>query len=89
MQDKPQRDKPWIFRTYAGHSTAKESNALYRQEPVEGPDRPVRRRSICRPRPATIPIIRSPQGEVGKVGVPISHIGDMRALARRDSAPAR
>jgi (2R)-ethylmalonyl-CoA mutase len=36
MRDKTQRDKPWIFRTYAGHSTARESNALYRKNLAKG-----------------------------------------------------
>ena len=35
-RDKPQRDKPWIFRTYAGHSTARDSNALYRKNLAKG-----------------------------------------------------
>ena len=36
MRDKNQRDKPWIFRTYAGHSTAADSNALYRKNLAKG-----------------------------------------------------
>ena len=36
MRDKTQRDKPWIFRTYAGHSTAADSNALYRKNLAKG-----------------------------------------------------
>ena len=80
MRDKPQRDKPWIFRTYAGHSTAADSNALYRKN-FWPRGRPASRSpSICRPRPATTPTTSSPRGEVGKVGVPICHLGDMRAL---------
>ncbi len=79
MQEKPQRDKPWIFRTYAGHSTAKESNALYRRNLSKGQTG----LSIAFDLPtqtgydADHPLAA---GEVGKVGVPISHIGDMRAL---------
>jgi ethylmalonyl-CoA mutase len=79
MQDKPQRDKPWIFRTYAGHSTAKESNALYRRNLSKGQTG----LSIAFDLPTQTgydsdhPLA---SGEVGKVGVPISHIGDMRAL---------
>ena len=36
MSDKPRRDKPWIFRTYAGHSTARDSNELYRKNLAKG-----------------------------------------------------
>ncbi|HXE25024.1 MAG TPA: methylmalonyl-CoA mutase family protein [Roseiarcus sp.] len=73
------RDKPWIFRTYAGHSTARESNRLYRQNLARGQTG----LSIAFDLPTQTgldsdhPLAR---GEVGKVGVAISHIGDMRAL---------
>jgi ethylmalonyl-CoA mutase len=73
------RDKPWIFRTYAGHSTARESNTLYRQNLAKGQTG----LSIAFDLPTQTgldsdhPLAR---GEVGKVGVAISHIGDMRAL---------
>ncbi len=73
------RDKPWIFRTYAGHSTAAESNALYRRNLAKGQTG----LSVAFDLPTQTgydsdhPLAR---GEVGKVGVPISHIGDMRAL---------
>jgi (2R)-ethylmalonyl-CoA mutase len=79
MQEKPKRDKPWIFRTYAGHSTATESNALYRRNLSKGQTG----LSIAFDLPTQTgydsdhPLAA---GEVGKVGVPISHIGDMRAL---------
>jgi (2R)-ethylmalonyl-CoA mutase len=79
MQDKPERDRPWIFRTYAGHSTAKESNALYRRNLAKGQTG----LSIAFDLPTQTgydsdhPLAA---GEVGKVGVPISHLGDMRAL---------
>jgi ethylmalonyl-CoA mutase len=73
------RDKPWIFRTYAGHSTARESNALYRKNLAKGQtglsvafDLPTQTGYDC-----DHPLAR---GEVGKVGVPISHLGDMRDL---------
>jgi ethylmalonyl-CoA mutase len=75
----PRRDKPWIFRTYAGHSTARESNGLYRQNLAKGQTG----LSIAFDLPTQTgldsdhPLAR---GEVGKVGVAISHIGDMRAL---------
>ena len=73
------RDKPWLFRTYAGHSTATASNALYRANLARGQTG----LSVAFDLPTQTgydsddPLAR---GEVGKVGVPISHIGDMRAL---------
>jgi (2R)-ethylmalonyl-CoA mutase len=73
------RDKPWIFRTYAGHSSAKASNALYRTNLAKGQTG----LSIAFDLPTQTgydsddPLAK---GEVGKVGVPVSHIGDMRAL---------
>jgi (2R)-ethylmalonyl-CoA mutase len=72
-------DKPWIFRTYAGHSTAQESNALYRKNLAKGQTG----LSVAFDLPTQTgydsdhPLAK---GEVGKVGVPISHLGDMRAL---------
>ncbi|HKH34670.1 MAG TPA: protein meaA [Beijerinckiaceae bacterium] len=74
-----QRDKPWIFRTYAGHSTAAESNALYRSNLARGQTG----LSVAFDLPTQTgydPDHELARGEVGKVGVPISHIGDMRAL---------
>src|SRR5487761_912153 len=79
MGDQPRRDKPWIFRTYAGHSTAAASNALYRTNLSKGQTG----LSVAFDLPTQTgydsdhPLAR---GEVGKVGVPICHIGDMRAL---------
>ncbi len=73
------RDKPWIIRTYAGHSTAKESNALYRKNLAKGQTG----LSVAFDLPtqtgydADHPLAA---GEVGKVGVSICHLGDMRAL---------
>ncbi|MCW2274195.1 protein meaA [Rhodoblastus acidophilus] len=73
------RDKPWIFRTYAGHSTAAESNKLYRGNLAKGQTG----LSIAFDLPTQTgydsdhPLSR---GEVGKVGVPISHLGDMNTL---------
>ncbi len=73
------RDKPWIFRTYAGHSTASASNALYRKNLSKGQTG----LSVAFDLPTQTgydsdhPLAK---GEVGKVGVPISHIGDMRTL---------
>jgi ethylmalonyl-CoA mutase len=73
------RDRPWIFRTYAGHSTAVESNALYRRNLSKGQTG----LSVAFDLPTQTgydsdhPLAK---GEVGKVGVPVSHLGDMRAL---------
>jgi ethylmalonyl-CoA mutase len=72
-------DKPWIFRTYAGHSTARESNALYRKNLAKGQTG----LSVAFDLPTQTGYDSDhqlAQGEVGKVGVPISHLGDMRAL---------
>jgi len=72
-------DKPWIFRTYAGHSTAQESNALYRRNLAKGQTG----LSVAFDLPTQTGYDSDhPQakGEVGKVGVPICHLGDMRAL---------
>ena len=79
MTDAPRRDKPWMFRTYAGHSTARESNLLYRSNLAKGQTG----LSIAFDLPTQTgydsdhPLAR---GEVGKVGVPVSHLGDMRTL---------
>ncbi|HXW24537.1 MAG TPA: protein meaA [Xanthobacteraceae bacterium] len=73
------RDKPWIFRTYAGHSTASESNALYRKNLAKGQTG----LSVAFDLPTQTGYDSDhslAKGEVGKVGVPISHLGDMRAL---------
>ena len=73
------KDKPWIFRTYAGHSTARESNALYRRNLAKGQTG----LSIAFDLPTQTGLDSDhalARGEVGKVGVAISHIGDMRAL---------
>ena len=80
MSEKPQkRDKPWMFRTYAGHSTAKASNELYRNNLSKGQTG----LSVAFDLPTQTgydPDDLLARGEVGKVGVPISHLGDMRAL---------
>src|SRR5712691_3903404 len=76
---KSKQDKPWMFRTYAGHSTARASNELYRRNLSKGQTA----LSVAFDLPtqtgydADDPLAR---GEVGKVGVPIGHLGDMRAL---------
>jgi len=79
MRDKPQRDKPWIFRTYAGHSTAADSNSLYRKNLAKGQTG----LSVAFDLPTQTGYDSDhvlAKGEVGKVGVPICHLGDMRAL---------
>src|SRR5688572_16998141 len=84
MSDKPggekrERDRPWIFRTYAGHSTAAESNALYRRNHAKGQTG----LSVAFDLPTQTgydPDHELARGEVGKVGVSIAHLGDMRAL---------
>src|SRR5882672_4673696 len=79
-------DRPWIFRTYSGHSTARASNELYRSNLAKGQTG----LSIAFDLPtqtgydADHPLAA---GEVGKVGVPVAHIGDMRALF--DGIPLR
>src|SRR3984957_8389326 len=79
MRDKTLRDKAWIFRTYAGHSTATASTALYRKTLAKGQTG----LSVAFDLPTQTGYDSDhPQakGEVGKVGVPISHLGDMRKL---------
>jgi (2R)-ethylmalonyl-CoA mutase len=76
--DKP-KDRPWIFRTYAGHSTAKDSNALYKTNLSKGQTG----LSVAFDLPTQTgydPDHVLARGEVGKVGVPIAHLGDMRTL---------
>ncbi|MDB5559973.1 MAG: protein meaA [Enterovirga sp.] len=79
MSTETRRDKPWLFRTYAGHSTAAESNALYRSNLAKGQTG----LSIAFDLPTQTgydPDHELARGEVGKVGVSVAHIGDMRAL---------
>lgn len=73
------KDRPWIFRTYSGHSTAKASNELYRTNLAKGQTG----LSIAFDLPTQTGYDSDhvlARGEVGKVGVPISHVGDMKAL---------
>ncbi|OUS05821.1 protein meaA [Rhodobacterales bacterium 52_120_T64] len=73
------KDRPWLFRTYAGHSTAAASNALYRSNLAKGQTG----LSVAFDLPTQTGYDSDhvlARGEVGKVGVPISHLGDMRAL---------
>jgi ethylmalonyl-CoA mutase len=75
----PERDRPWMMRTYAGHSTAKASNELYRRNLEKGQTG----LSVAFDLPTQTgydPDDELARGEVGKVGVPISHRGDMEAL---------
>jgi ethylmalonyl-CoA mutase len=74
-----ERDKPWLIRTYSGHSTAARSNELYRNNLAKGQTG----LSIAFDLPTQTGYDSDHElarGEVGKVGVPISHLGDMRAL---------
>jgi (2R)-ethylmalonyl-CoA mutase len=75
----PERDRPWMMRTYAGHSTASASNELYRRNLKKGQTG----LSVAFDLPTQTgydPDDELARGEVGKVGVPISHRGDMAAL---------
>tara|TARA_R110002110_G_scaffold12184_43_gene58103 strand:+ start:539 stop:2506 length:1968 start_codon:yes stop_codon:yes gene_type:complete len=73
------KDRPWLIRTYAGHSTAKASNALYRSNLAKGQTG----LSVAFDLPTQTGYDSDhilSRGEVGKVGVPVGHLGDMRAL---------
>ncbi|SFB17896.1 (R)-ethylmalonyl-CoA mutase [Poseidonocella pacifica] len=73
------KDRPWLIRTYAGHSTAEASNALYRDNLAKGQTG----LSVAFDLPTQTGYDSDhilAKGEVGKVGVPVSHLGDMRAL---------
>jgi (2R)-ethylmalonyl-CoA mutase len=75
----PEPDRAWMMRTYAGHSTAKASNELYRRNLAKGQTG----LSVAFDLPTQTgydPDDELARGEVGKVGVPVSHRGDMRAL---------
>jgi (2R)-ethylmalonyl-CoA mutase len=75
----PERDTPWLMRTYAGHSTAKESNELYRRNLAKGQTG----LSVAFDLPTQTgydPDHELARGEVGKVGVSIAHNGDMHTL---------
>lgn len=73
------KDRPWILRTYSGHSTPEASNALYRENLERGQTG----LSVAFDLPTQTgydsdhPLAR---GEVGRTGVPVGHLGDMRAL---------
>ena len=73
------RDRPWLMRTYAGHSSAAASNELYRRNLAKGQTG----LSVAFDLPTQTgydPDHVLAKGEVGRVGVPVSHLGDMRAL---------
>lgn len=75
------KDRPWLIRTYAGHSTAEASNALYRSNLAKGQTG----LSVAFDLPTQTGYDSDhilSRGEVGKVGVPVSHLGDMRMLFR-------
>ncbi|NYG55453.1 protein meaA [Nocardioides perillae] len=77
--EKREKDRPWVMRTYAGHSTAKASNALYRGNLAKGQTG----LSVAFDLPTQTgydPDDALARGEVGKVGVPVPHLGEMRAL---------
>src|SRR5688572_25289473 len=74
-----ERDHPWLIRTYSGHSTASKSNALYRRNLAKGQTG----LSIAFDLPTQTGYDADHElarGEVGKVGVPVCHLGDMRTL---------
>ncbi|MFB7991695.1 protein meaA [Streptomyces sp. NPDC056002] len=74
-----QKDRPWLMRTYAGHSTAEASNELYRRNLAKGQTG----LSVAFDLPTQTgydPDHILARGEVGRVGVPVSHLGDMRRL---------
>ena len=77
--ERPQKDRPWVMRTYAGHSTAAASNALYRGNLAKGQTG----LSVAFDLPTQTgydPDSPLSRGEVGKVGVPVPHLGEMRRL---------
>ena len=79
MTETPSRDRPWLIRTYAGHSTAAKSNALYRGNLAKGQTG----LSVAFDLPTQTGYDSDhilARGEVGKVGVPVCHLGDMRTL---------
>jgi (2R)-ethylmalonyl-CoA mutase len=76
---RPRRDRPWLMRTYAGHSSATESNELYRRNLAKGQTG----LSVAFDLPTQTGYDADhilARGEVGRVGVPVGHLGDMRAL---------
>src|SRR5512143_1596947 len=81
---RPPREKPWVMRTYAGHTSPRETNALYRRNLAKGQTG----LSVAFDLPTQTgydPDHELARGEVGKVGVSIAHEGDRRTL--RDGIP--
>ncbi|ANH40316.1 Methylmalonyl-CoA mutase large subunit [Nocardioides dokdonensis FR1436] len=79
LVDRPEKDRPWVMRTYAGHSTAQASNELYRNNLSKGQTG----LSVAFDLPTQTgydPDSVMSTGEVGKVGVPVPHLGEMRHL---------
>ena len=79
MQQPRERDQPWVMRTYSGHSTARASNELYRTNLAKGQTG----LSVAFDLPTQTgydPDAVAARGEVGKVGVPVVHLGHMREL---------
>ena len=79
MTSTPSKPRPWLFRTYAGHSTARASNELYRTNLAKGQTG----LSVAFDLPTQTGYDsdhKLARGEVGKVGVPLCHLGDMRML---------
>src|SRR6188472_737047 len=77
--DRPVKDRPWLIRTYSGHSTAAKSNELYRTNLAKGQTG----LSIAFDLPTQTgydPDAELARGEVGKVGVPVAHLCHMRTL---------
>src|ERR1700756_83093 len=75
----PERDRPWMMRTYAGHSDARRSNELYRKNRERA--QPGFSIAFAPPtQPGYDPEGELARGEVGKVGVSIAHRGDMGVL---------
>ncbi|WP_341242537.1 methylmalonyl-CoA mutase family protein, partial [uncultured Nocardioides sp.] len=79
LLERPEKDRPWVMRTYAGHSTAQASNELYRNNLSKGQTG----LSVAFDLPTQTgydPDSVMSTGEVGKVGVPVPHLGEMRHL---------
>src|SRR5829696_5804544 len=79
MEGMAERDTPWLMRTYSGHSTARASNELYRSNLAKGQTG----LSVAFDLPTQTgfdPDALLAKGEVGKVGVPVPHLGEMRTL---------
>ncbi|PZH03743.1 protein meaA [Streptomyces sp. NTH33] len=77
--ERREKDRPWLMRTYAGHSTAEASNELYRRNLAKGQTG----LSVAFDLPTQTgydPDHILARGEVGRVGVPVAHLGDMRRL---------